>query len=126
MLVHLEPRAGIFPNNRLELVPASLRHFLERSARAKFNPGMKNHAVTPAGQRLAMDVDEWRARSLMQPHVSKGNATFMPEAFNRHGRQFGRSCEIAEQGEAFAAAQGPVQMHDCAFAWCDAMPASLT
>src|SRR4029077_12446524 len=58
MLVHPEPGGGIFPDNRLELVPASLRHFLERSAGGKFNPGMKNHAVTPAGQRLAMDVDE--------------------------------------------------------------------
>src|SRR5205814_8743228 len=48
MLVHPEPGGGIFPDNRLELVPASLRHFLERSAGGKFNPGMKNHAVTPA------------------------------------------------------------------------------
>ena len=39
MLVHPEPGTGIFPDNRLELVPASLRHFLERSARGKFNPG---------------------------------------------------------------------------------------
>src|SRR5947208_10010117 len=91
MLVHPEPGGGIFPDNRLELVPASLCHFLERSARGKFNPGMKNHAVTPAGQRLAMDVDEWRARALVQPHVSKGDATFKPEALNRHGRQFRRN-----------------------------------
>ena len=90
MLVHPEPGGGIFPDNRLELVPASLRHFLERSARGKFNPGMKNHAVTPAGQRLAMDVDEWRARALVQPHVSKGDAAFKPEALNRHRRQFRR------------------------------------
>src|SRR6266568_3457019 len=48
MLVHPEPGRRIFPDNRLELVPASLRHFLERSARGKFNPGMKNHAVAPA------------------------------------------------------------------------------
>src|SRR5215475_7131960 len=107
MLVHLEPRAGIFPNNRLELVPASLRHFLERSARAKFNPGMKNHAVTPAGQRLAMDVNEWRAGALMQPHVSKGDSAFTPKALNRHGRHLRRNCQIDEQGEAFAATQGP-------------------
>src|SRR5436190_20668844 len=53
MLVHPEPGSGIFPDNRLELVPASLRRFLERSAGGKLNPGMKNHAVTPAGQRLA-------------------------------------------------------------------------
>jgi hypothetical protein len=63
VLVHSEPGAGISPDNRLELVPASLRHFLERRAGGKFNPGMKNHAVTPAGQRLTMDVDEWRARA---------------------------------------------------------------
>ena len=49
---------------------------------------MKNHAVTPAGQRLAMDVDERRARALVQPHVSKGDAAFKPEALDRHGRQF--------------------------------------
>src|SRR4029450_13669306 len=69
MLVDPEPGGGIFPDNRLELVPASLRHFLERSARGKLNPAMKNHAVTPAGQRFAMDVDEWRARALVQPHM---------------------------------------------------------
>src|SRR5262249_25722745 len=45
MLVHPEPGRGIFPDNRLELVPASLRHFLERSAGGKFDSGMKNHAV---------------------------------------------------------------------------------
>src|SRR5437762_13922117 len=125
VLVHPEPGSRIVPDNRLELVPASLRHFLERSARGKFNPGMKNHAVTPAGQRLAMDVDERRARALVQPHVSKGDATFKPEALNRHGRQFRRNCQIDEQGETFAAAQGPVQMHDGAFARCYAMAASL-
>src|SRR2546430_3911869 len=125
MLVHPEPGGGIFPDNRLELVPASLRHFLERSARGKFNPGMKNHAVTPAGQRLAMEVDERRARALVQPHVSKGDAAFKPETLNRHSRQFRRNCQIHEQGEAFAAAQGPVQMHDGAFARCHAMAASL-
>ena len=125
MLVHPEPGGGIFPDNRLELVPASLRHFLKRSARGKFNPGMKNYAVTPAGQRLAMDVDEWRTRALMQPHVSKGDAAFKPEALNRHGREFRRNCQIDEQGEAFAAAQGPVQMHDGAFARRHAMAASL-
>src|SRR5262249_26660841 len=125
MLVHLEPRAGIFPNNRLELVPASLRHFLKRSARRKFNPGMKNHAVTPAGQRLAMYVDEWRARTLVQPHVSTGDAAFKPEALNRHSRQFRRNCQIDEQGEAFAAPQGAVQTHSGAFARCHAMAASL-
>src|SRR5437867_5136748 len=43
MLVHPEPGGGIFPDNRLELVPASLRHFLERSVSGKFNPGMKNY-----------------------------------------------------------------------------------
>src|SRR5438477_2231730 len=86
---------------------------------------MKNHAVTSAGQRLAMDVDERRARALMQPYVSTGDATFEPEALNRHGRQFRRSSQIAEQGEAFAAAQGPVQMHDGAFARRHAMAASL-
>src|SRR5438477_528509 len=72
-----------------------------------------------------MDVDEWRARALVQPHVSKGDAAFTPEALNRHGRQFRRSCQIDEQGEAFAAAQGPVQMHNGAFARCHAMAASL-
>jgi hypothetical protein len=86
---------------------------------------MKNHAVTPAGQRLAMDVDEWRAGALVQPHMSKGDAAFTPEALDRDGRQFRRSCQIAEQGEAFAAAQGPVKMHDGAFAGCNAMAASL-
>jgi hypothetical protein len=86
---------------------------------------MKNHAVTAAGQRLAMDVDKRRARALVQPHVSKGDTAFMPEALNRHGRQFRRSCQIAEQGEAFAAAEGPVQMHDRAFARRHAMAASL-
>src|SRR5437764_14844304 len=60
-----------------------------------------------------------------QPHVSKGDAASKPEAFNRHGRQFRRSCQVAEQGEAFATAQGPVQMHDGAFARCHAMAASL-
>src|SRR5437016_11617877 len=74
MLVHPEPGAGIFPDNRLKLVPASLRHFLERSAGGKFNPGMKNHAGPPAGQRLAMEVDEWRARAQVRRHVSKGDA----------------------------------------------------
>src|SRR5207248_9028889 len=59
------------------------------------------------------------------PHVSKGDAALKPEALNRHGWQFRRSCQIDEQGEAFAAAQGPVQMHDCAFTRCDAMAASL-
>ena len=66
---------------------------------------MKNHAITPAGQRLAMDVDEWCARALVQPHVSKGNAAFKPEALNRHGRQFRRNGQIAQQGEAFATAK---------------------
>src|SRR5439155_21075132 len=125
MLVHPEPGGGIFPDNRLELVPASLRHFLERSALGKFNPRMKNHPVTTAGQWLAMDVDERCACALVQPHVSKGNAAFMPETLNRHGGQFRRSSQIAEQGEAFAAAQGPVQMHDGAFARRHAMAASL-
>src|SRR5262249_24759785 len=125
MLVHPEPWGGIFPDNRLELVPASLRHFLERSARGKFNPGMKNHAVTPAGQRLARDVNKRRARALVQPHVRKGDTAFTPEALNRHGRQFRRNCQIDEQGETFAAAQGPIQMHDGAFAGCNAMAASL-
>src|SRR5438876_1702526 len=125
MLVHPEPRRGILPDNWLELVPASLRHFLERSARGKFNPGMKNHAVTPAWQWLAMDVDERRARALVQPHVSKRDAAFKPEALNRHSRQFRRNCQIDEQGEAFATAQGPVKMHDGAFARCHAMAASL-
>jgi len=78
MLVHREPRSGIFPDNRLKLLAASLRHVPERSARGKFDPGMKNHAVTPARQRLAMDVDEWRTRALVQPHVSKGDAAFKP------------------------------------------------
>jgi hypothetical protein len=86
MLVHPEPGGGILPDNRLELVPASLRHFLERSARGKLNRRMKDHAVTTAGQRLAMDVDERRACALVQPHVSKGDAAFKPEAPNRHGR----------------------------------------
>src|SRR5262249_14143704 len=125
MLVHPQPGGGIFPDNRLELVPASLRHFLERSAHGKFNPGMKNHAVTPAGQRLAMAVDKRRARALMQPHVSKRDAAFTPEALNRHGRQLRRNCQIDEQGETFAAAQGPVKMHNGAFARCHAMAASL-
>src|SRR5262249_50534047 len=125
MLVHPEPGRGIFPDNWLELVPASLRHFLERGTRGKFNPGMKNHPVTPAGQRLAMDVDERRARALVQPHVSKGDAAFKPETLNRHGRQFCRNCQIHEQGEAFAAAQGPVQMHDGTFARRHAMAAPL-
>src|SRR5215475_1736634 len=125
MLVHPEPWGGIFPNNWLELVPASLRHFLERSARGKFNPGMKNHPVTPAGQRLAMDVDDWRAGALVQPYVSKGDRGFNPETLNRHGRKFPRNCQIDEQGEAFAAAQGPVQTHDGAFVRCHAMAASL-
>ena len=125
MLVHPEPGSGIFPDDRLELVPASLGHFLERSARGKFNPGMKNHAVTSARQWLAMDVDERRARALVQPHVSKGDAAFTPEALDRHGRQFRRSCQIDEQSEAFAAAQGPVQMHDGALTRCHAMAASL-
>src|SRR5438046_9514603 len=88
MLVHPEPGGGIFPDNRLELVPASLRHFLKRSARGKFNPGMKNHAVTPARQRLAMDVDEWRACARVQPHVSKRDAAFKPETLNRYGWLF--------------------------------------
>src|SRR5436305_10117306 len=96
MLVHPEPGGGIFPDNRLELVPASLRHFLERSAGGEFNPGMKNHAITPARERLAMDVDERRACALVQPHVSKGDAAFEPEAPNRHGRQFRRNCQIDE------------------------------
>src|ERR1700745_442465 len=47
MLVHPEPGRGSFADDALKLVPASLRHFLERSARPKFNLGMKNHAVTP-------------------------------------------------------------------------------
>src|SRR4051794_15402048 len=125
MLVHPEPGGRIFPDNRLKLIPASLRHFLERSACGKFNPGMKNHAVTPAGQRFAVDVDERRARALVQPHVSKGDAAFKSEALDHHGRQFRRNCEIDEQGEAFAAAQSPVKMHDGAFAGCNAMAASL-
>src|SRR4029450_7804422 len=50
MLVHPEPGGGIFPDNWLKLVPASLRHFLERSARGKFNPGMKNHTERPGGR----------------------------------------------------------------------------
>src|SRR5262249_20988267 len=91
----------------------------------KFNPRMENDAVTAAGQRLAMDVDDWRARALVQPHMSKGDAAFEPEALNRHGRQFRRDCQVDEQRETFAAAQGPVQMHDAAFAGCDAMAASL-
>src|SRR4026208_2311856 len=72
MLVHPEPGGGIFPDTGLELVPASLYHFLERSARGEFNPGMKNHAVTPAGQRLATDVDEGRARGLEQAPLGQG------------------------------------------------------
>jgi hypothetical protein len=86
---------------------------------------MKNHAVTPAGQRFAMNVDERRARALVQPYVGKGHAAFTPEAPNRHGRQFRRSRQIAEQSEAFAAALGPVQTHDGAFTRCHAMAASL-
>src|SRR5436305_4266912 len=86
MLVHPEPWRGIFADNRLELIPASLRHFLERSARGKFNSWMEHHAVTPAGQRLAMDVDDWRAGALVQPHVSKGDAALKPKALDRHGR----------------------------------------
>src|SRR5262245_54660503 len=125
MLVHPEPGSGIFPDNRLELVPARLRHFLERSALGKFNPGMENHAVTSAGQRLAMDVDDWRARALAQPHMSKRDAAFKPEALNRHGRQFRRNCKIDEQREAFAATQGPVQMHNGAFPRRHTMAASL-
>jgi hypothetical protein len=125
MLVHPEPWRGIFPDNRLKLIPASLRHFLERSARGKFNRGMKNHAVTPAGQRLAMHVDEWRARALVQPHVSKGDAAFTPKALNRDRRQFRRNCQIDEQGEAFAAAERPVKMPNGAFARSHAMAASL-
>src|ERR1043166_2107783 len=105
--------------------PSKLAPFPGATRPGKFNPGMKNHAVTPAGQRLAMDVDEWRARALVQPHVSKRDAAFKPEALNRHGRQFRRNCQIDEQGEAFAAAQCPVQMHDGAFARCHAMAASL-
>src|SRR5438552_17156804 len=100
MLVHPEPGRGIFPDNRLELVPASLRHFLERSARGKFNPGMKNHAVTPARQRFAMDVDEWRARALVQPPGSKSAAASNTEPLNRHGRQFRRICQMDAQGAA--------------------------
>src|SRR4029077_18583673 len=88
-------------------------------------PGMKNHAVTAAGQRLAVDVDERRACALVQPYVNKGDAAFKPEALDRHGRQLRRNCQIDEQSEAFAAAQGPVKMHDGAFARCHAMAASL-
>src|SRR6476661_6767885 len=72
-----------------------------------------------------MNVDERRAGALVQPHVSTGDAAFEPEALNRHGWQFRRSCQIAEQGEAFTAAQGPVKMHDGAFARRHAMTASL-
>src|SRR6516165_6876641 len=125
MLVHPQPWSRIFPDHRLELVPASLRHFLERSTSGKFNPRMENDAVTAVGQRLAMDVDDWRARALVEPHMSKGDAAFEPEALNRHGRQFHRDCQVDEQRETFAAAQGPVQMHDAAFSGCDAMAASL-
>src|SRR5262245_11018457 len=49
----------------------------------------------------------------------------MPEALDRHGRQFRRRCQIAEQGEAFAATQGSVKMHDATLARCHAMTASL-
>src|SRR5262245_6764439 len=125
MLVHPEPRCGIFPDNRLELVPASLRHFLEGSARGKFNPRMKNDAVTTTGQRLAMAVDDRRAGTLMQPYVSKRDAAFMPETLNRDGRQFRRNCQIDEQGEAFAATQSPVQIPDGTFARGNAMAAAL-
>src|SRR5512133_2929207 len=62
-----------------------------------------------------MNVDQRRARALVQPHVSKGDAAFKPEALNRHRRQFRRNCQIDEQGEAFAATQGPVKMHDGTF-----------
>src|SRR5262249_21179590 len=72
-----------------------------------------------------MDVDEWRVRALVQPHMSKRDAAFKPEALNRYGRQFRRNCQIDEQGETFAAAQGPVQMHNGPFAGCNAMAASL-
>ena len=63
MLVHPEPGGGIFPDNRLELVPASLRHFLERSVRGKFNPRMKNHAVSPAGSQASEHVSEVRLQA---------------------------------------------------------------
>src|SRR5436190_8935523 len=86
---------------------------------------MKNHPVTPARQRLAMGVNERRARALMQPHMSESDAAFQPETINRHGRQFRRNCQIDEQGEAFTATQGPIKMHDCAFARRNAMAASL-
>src|SRR2546430_17520878 len=41
MLVHPKPGGGIFPDNRLELVPASLRQFLERSARGRIHSRVK-------------------------------------------------------------------------------------
>src|SRR5204862_6514260 len=62
---------------------------------------------------------------LVQRNVGIRDAAVEPEALNRHGRQFRRNCQIDEQGEAFATAQGPVQMHDGAFARCHAMAASL-
>jgi hypothetical protein len=65
------------------------------------------------------------ACALVQPHVSKRDAAFKPETLNRHARQFRRNSQIDEQGEAFAAPESPVQMHDCAFARCHAMAASL-
>src|SRR5205823_1429760 len=105
--------------------PSKLAPFPGAKRSREIQSGMKNHAVTPAGQRLAMDVNEWRARALVQPHVSKSDAAFNPEALDRHARQFRRNCQIDEQGEAFAAAQGPVQMHDSALARCHTMAASL-
>src|SRR5438132_6399065 len=79
VLVHPKPGRGIFPDVGLELIPASLRHFLKRGVHWKFDPGMKHNAVTSRGQRLAMHVDHGRAGASMRPGMSEAYAGFQSE-----------------------------------------------
>src|SRR2546423_11288408 len=76
MLVHPKPWRRILADKTLELGPARLRHFLERRLRGELDSGMENNAVTSAGQRLAMDVDDYRAGPAMRPGVGEGHARF--------------------------------------------------
>src|SRR2546423_10645994 len=115
VFIHPEPRRRIFSHIRLERIPTGLRNLLQTHSGGVRDQGMRHHAITSIGQRLAMRGHDRRAGALLQPGVRRRHTRLQPETIDRDRALTRWYREIDQQRRRALAPQNFVKTNDASF-----------
>lgn len=91
LFVHPHIWAGFCAHNGFKGIPARLRNFTWAGIGAKINRRMKNHAVTPSWQRVAMARNKESPRTLLEPSVRRSNTGVQSKTANGDSCRTGKN-----------------------------------